>query len=67
VSPLPLDAYERRADWLAALIVAMVVVPGFAAALAEPPPRTRPEGVVTTAPRRTRTVRGASVRPPRSC
>lgn len=65
MTPLPLDAYERRADWLAALLVAMVVVPGFAAAL--PKPASPPRGTAPAAAPVRGVVRAGAVRPPRSC
>jgi hypothetical protein len=64
-TPVPLDAFQRRADWqLATLLIALVLVPGAVDAVSDRPvaklvtaanPVTRPGG------------RGQPVRPPRSC
>jgi len=60
----PLEMLERRAEWqLAALVVALTVVP-FVAAAETAKDRPEPRSV---APRTHRSGRSRNVRPPRSC
>ncbi|HEV7888888.1 MAG TPA: hypothetical protein VGO92_15120 [Acidimicrobiales bacterium] len=65
--PTPIVALERRAQWeLAALLVALVAVPGFAAGLVGPsaPPAAARDNRPAASKR---TTQGRHVRPPRSC
>lgn len=64
--PVPIDAFQRRADWqLATLLVALVLVPGAVDIVGDRPVRTT---VVAASNPVTRPGgRGQPVRPPRSC
>ena len=70
-TPTPIDAFARRAEWeFAALVVALVLVPGLAAAMADGAETSpvRPAGAAAaTSPRRAKSGHGRHVRPPRAC
>ena len=70
-TPTPLDAFDRRAEWeFAALVVALVLVPGLASAMAAEARSTGRGAAGTVDTRAVPALRGGRsrhVRPPRAC